>query len=65
MWIWVIIIAVIAGGIISACSSDGEKGDALGGAMAGGCMAMGCLARIAFTAAIIIGVLWLAKILFG
>lgn len=64
MWIWVIIIAVIAGGIIGACSPDNEKEDALGGAMAGGCIAMGCLARIAITAVFIIGILWLAKMLF-
>ena len=64
MWIWIIIIAVIIGAIIGFAQS-GEKEDAVGGAMAGGCWAASCLGRIAIAALVIIGILWLASVLFG
>lgn len=42
MWIWIIIIAVLIGAIIG-FAQNGEKEDAMGGAMAGGCLAASCL----------------------
>lgn len=66
MWIWVVIIAVIVGAVFGMLSGDGNsKENAAGGALAGGCLAIGCLARIAFAALIILGILWLASLLFG
>lgn len=52
MWIWVIVIACIIGGLIGFIGSDGQNAgsDAAGGALAGGCMAAGCLVRIAIAA---------------
>lgn len=66
MWIWVIIIAVIIGGLIGFIASDGNstKEDTLGGMFAGGCMAAGCLVRIAIAALIIMAILWLFNVLF-
>lgn len=66
MWIWIIVIACVIGGLIGFIGSDGENAgsDAAGGALAGGCMAAGCLMRIAFTALIILFILWLFGKLF-
>lgn len=64
MWIWVIIIAIIVGAIFGYMSS-GEGEDAINGALAGGCLAAGCLWRIALAAIVILGILWLAGLLFG
>lgn len=64
MWIWIIIIAVIIGAIIG-FAQNGEKEDAVDGAMAGGCLAASCLMRLAIAALIIIGILWLFGVLFG
>ena len=65
MWIWIIIIAVVIGGIIGFINSDGDSSEAAGGAMAGGCMAAGCIGRIAIAAIGILIVLWLFGVLFG
>ena len=66
MWFWIIVIAVVIGGIIGALNSDGNSGEsAASGAMAGGCLAVGCLTRIAIAAIGIIVVLWLFGALFG
>ncbi|GEM_PF-867549 len=66
MWIWVIIIACVIGGLIGYITSDGKNAgsDAAGGAFAGGCMAAGCLLRIAFIALGIMFILWLFGFLF-
>ena len=42
MWIWIIVIAVVIGGIWGYLNSNGDAGDAFGGAAAGGCLAAGC-----------------------
>lgn len=67
MWIAIIIIAVIIGGIVGLLhSNEDEKGPGcLGGALFGGIAAMGCLGRIFFTAVSILLVLWLFRVLFG
>ncbi len=67
MWFWIIIIAVLIGGVLGFLFSDrGEKGEgALGGAMAGGCMAAGCVWRILLVGRGIIIVLKLFSFLFG
>ncbi len=68
MWIWVIVIAVVIGGIIGLFSSRGGESageNARNGAMAGGCMAAGCLWRIFLVGISIVIILWLFKILFG
>ena len=65
MWFWIIVIAVIIGGILGFISSDGDSGEAAGGAMAGGCMAASCLVRLAITALGIIIVLWLFGVIFS
>lgn len=64
MWIWIIIIAVIIGAIIG-FAQNGEKEDAMGGAMAGGCLAASCLGRLAIAAISIIVILWLFGLIFG
>lgn len=64
MWIWIIIIAVIIGAAIGYFNS-GKSEDAVGEALAGGCMAASCLVRLAIAALVIIGILWLAGVLFG
>ncbi|MBQ7420857.1 MAG: hypothetical protein IJV27_01730 [Prevotella sp.] len=65
MWIWIIVIAAIIGGIYGFISSEGDSGEAAGGAMAGGCMAAGCLTRLAIAAIGIILILWLFGLIFG
>ena len=62
MWIWIIIAAIVIGGIMGYINSSGE---AASGAMAGGCMAAGCIGRIAIAAIGILLILWLFGILFG
>lgn len=66
MWIWVIVIACIIGGLIGFIGSDGQNAgsDAAGGELAGGCMAAGCLVRIAIAALSILFILWLFGKLF-
>ena len=65
MWFWIIIIAVIVGGLIAYLSGDGNAEDALSGAMAGGCLAGNCLARLAIAAISILLILWLFNVIFG
>lgn len=65
MWIWIILAAVLIGGIWGFLSSDGSSSDAVGGAMAGGCMAVGCLVRLVIAALGIIIILWLFGAIFG
>ncbi len=67
MWIWIIVIAVVIGGLIGFFSSNDSSeagGNAIGGAMAGGCMAVGCLWRILLIGLGVIFVLWLFGLLF-
>lgn len=63
MWIWIIIIAVVIGAIISYLQS-GKGEDAASGALAGGCLAAGCLVRIFIAGIILIGIIWLFDVLF-
>lgn len=65
MWIWIIIIAVIIGGLIGFFGSDGDGSEAASGAMAGGCLAASCLGRLAIAALGILFVLWLFGTIFG
>ena len=65
MWFWIIIAAIVLGGIYGFISSDGDSSEAAGGAMAGGCLAAGCLARLAIAAIGIRLILWLFGALFG
>lgn len=66
MWLWIIIGAIVIGGILGAIFSDDSQGEgAAQGAMAGGCLAANCLIRIAIAAIGIIIVLWLFNVLFG
>lgn len=65
MWIWIIIIAAVVGGLMGFFGSDGDGSEATGGAMAGGCLAASCLGRLALTALGIILVLWLFSAIFG
>lgn len=67
MWLWIIIGAVVIGGIFGFLSSDSDSkgGDAASGALAGGCMAVGCLGKLAFAALGILLVLWLFGAIFG
>jgi len=64
MWFWIIVIAIVIGGIIGFLNS-GDSEEAVSGAMAGGCMAAGCIMRIAVAAISILIVLWLFGVLFG
>ena len=65
MWFWIIVAAVVIGGLIGFISSDGDRGEAANGAMAGGCMAASCLARLAIAAIGILLILWLFGAIFG
>lgn len=65
MWFWIIVIAVVIGGIMGYVNSDGDSSEAAGGAIAGGCMAAGCIGRIALAVLGIFIILWLFGVLFG
>ena len=65
MWIWIIIIVAIIGGIWGYFSSDGDAGAATSSGAAGGCIAAGCLGRLALTAISILAILWLFDAIFG
>ena len=64
MWLWIIIIAAIIGGIIGFFGGDGNSDDALEGCLGGGCMTGYCLGRIFITGLSILFCLWLFKVLF-
>lgn len=63
MWFWIIVIAIVIGGIIGFIQS-GKGEDAAQGALAGGCLAASCLGRLALAALGIILILWLASVIF-
>lgn len=65
MWIWIIVIAVVIGGIWGYLSSNGDAEDAFGGAAAGGCMAAGCLFRLLIAGLGIFLIVWLFGAVFG
>lgn len=65
MWFWIIVAAVVIGGILGFISSDGDSSEAASGAMAGGCMAASCLVRLAMAAIGILLILWLFGTIFG
>lgn len=65
MWIWILIIAVIIGGIWGWLNGDGSGDDALSGAMAGGCLAGNCLFRLLLAGLTILFILWLFNLMFG
>lgn len=64
MWIWIIIAAVVIGGIIGLANDDSGEG-CLGGALTGGCMASSCLWQILITGISILIVIWLFNAIFG
>ena len=67
MGIYIVIGACVLGAIIGLLCSGGKDmaGNAAGGAVTGGCVALGCILRLAFTALIIIAILWLFGLLFN
>lgn len=65
MWIWILIIAVIIGGIWGWLNGDGSGDDSLSGAMAGGCLAGNCLFRLLLAGLTILFILWLFNLMFG
>ncbi|CDE40384.1 MAG: hypothetical protein EGP67_05865 [Bacteroidales bacterium] len=64
MWIWIIVIAVVIGGIWGYLNSNGDAGDAFGGAAAGGCLAAGCLFRLLIVGLGIFLTIWLFRAVF-
>jgi len=65
MWFWIIVTAVVIGGLLGLISSNGDSSEAANGAMAGGCMAASCLVRLAIAAIGILLILWLFGAIFG
>ena len=67
VWLWIIIIVMVIGGIIGAIGSgDDDKGSGcLGGALTAG---VGCgyvLVQIFIAGLVIVGIIWLWSALFG
>ncbi|MBP5560380.1 MAG: hypothetical protein J6X70_01055 [Muribaculaceae bacterium] len=65
MWFWIIVIAVIIGAAIAYFGGDGNKDDAIDGALAGGCLAGNCLLEVFIAGISIMVIIWLFSWLFG